>query len=209
MLAAQINKKLADVVAGQRSSLDHACSAGHLLLAAKWQMDRGLWAVWVETNCSISARTAATYMRIAAHWDVIRIRFKTLSAADSTITKVMKLLAKPSARKIKQEPPQSVQPVQMPSISGGNSTPQVGRVSLAQFDYNIEDLDDAFSSIVENSASCDHWEIDDRQLRAKRLIKLKGSIDKVVLILEQPPAPVTPKMLPPSCDGPDARGYNK
>jgi hypothetical protein len=218
MLAVRIREEVAGVVAGLRSSLEHARAAGDLLLQAKVQMDHGDWGGWLEKTSLVSQRTAEAYMRIAGRWD--SIRSKSQRTADLTISHALKLLAKPSTKKArrnlpnaagtKQEPPkvaptvtapaktQPPQPAETPSASGtatsgSKGTPQVPRVEAVQVEFDLTDLRDSLLVMVEKPTSFRHWDVEDRDLTVRQLTELKALIEKVTALLVQPMAPVTPK----------------
>jgi hypothetical protein len=54
-----------------RSALAHAIAAGELLSVAKRQVrkDKGKWLAWLAANCTVPARTASHYMKLAEQRD--------------------------------------------------------------------------------------------------------------------------------------------
>ena len=67
-LAARINEAYEAVAAAQKGTLEYAIKTGELLQEAKNRLKHGEWSKWLELNCpSISARTAADYMKLAEH----------------------------------------------------------------------------------------------------------------------------------------------
>lgn len=51
--------------AALKDGLKHAIAAGQLLVEAKAQLNHGQWSPWLAEHCSISERTAQSYMRLA------------------------------------------------------------------------------------------------------------------------------------------------
>lgn len=64
-LAARIDAEHGEVAAALQSALGHAISAGELLIEAKRQIKHGGWLPWLKANCSVPARTASHYIRLA------------------------------------------------------------------------------------------------------------------------------------------------
>jgi Protein of unknown function (DUF3102) len=64
-LAARINTEHEAASEALRRSLDHAITAGTLLLEAKAQLSHGQWLPWLKTHCHVPERTARLYMRLA------------------------------------------------------------------------------------------------------------------------------------------------
>ena len=52
-------------------ALDHAQRAGQALTEAKAALPHGQFETWIQCNVKFSSRTARTYMRLAANWQVI------------------------------------------------------------------------------------------------------------------------------------------
>src|ERR1700678_1472142 len=48
-----------------KSSIEHALTAGELLIEAKKLVPHGQWLPWLEKHCEMSSRTAQLYMRVA------------------------------------------------------------------------------------------------------------------------------------------------
>ena len=43
-------------------------AAGHMLIEAKRQVGHGEWSAWISANCTIAARTAQAYMKLAIEY---------------------------------------------------------------------------------------------------------------------------------------------
>lgn len=67
-LASQINFAHDAAREAARLSVQHALTAGRLLLEAKTRVPHGRWIPWVEANCRFALRTAQAYMRLAELW---------------------------------------------------------------------------------------------------------------------------------------------
>lgn len=91
-LAREINKESAAVEQSLKAGLDHARRAGDLLMRAKAQLAHGEWLPWLAANCTLSARTAQAYMRIARNWTELS---KYATVADLTFRDGLKLLGEP------------------------------------------------------------------------------------------------------------------
>ena len=63
-LAQEINKEHHLCDESLKAGLEHAMSAGKLLIRAKEQMKHGDWLNWLKENCECSERTAQAYMRV-------------------------------------------------------------------------------------------------------------------------------------------------
>jgi len=64
-LAARIKAETAAADSALKDGLKHAIAAGGLLIEAKVKLKHGQWAAWLADHCSISERTAQSYMRVA------------------------------------------------------------------------------------------------------------------------------------------------
>lgn len=64
-LAHKINEATTAAESHARSAMQHALTAGALLVQAKALVPHGEWQQWVEANCTIASRTASAYMRLA------------------------------------------------------------------------------------------------------------------------------------------------
>jgi Protein of unknown function (DUF3102) len=89
-LAARINAAHESVQAAMRRTLEHAMAAGDLLREARQQLKHGRWLPWLAENCSIPARTATLYMRLAANRSTIE---QTGNVADLTIRGALEALS--------------------------------------------------------------------------------------------------------------------
>jgi N6-adenosine-specific RNA methylase IME4 len=71
--------------------LQHALTAGRLLLEAKAQLDHGEWLPWLRDHCRIPERTAQLYMRCAIHAEELKSeRVADFRGAVALIAKVEK-----------------------------------------------------------------------------------------------------------------------
>lgn len=68
-LAVRIEAEHHAVAAALRTALGHAIAAGEMLIEVKRRIRRNneKWLPWLEANCSVPARTASHYMRLAKH----------------------------------------------------------------------------------------------------------------------------------------------
>jgi len=64
-LAEKINVATRAAEASVASAVDHALTAGRLLIEAKNHVIYGDWETWLTGNCSVAPRTAQAYMRLA------------------------------------------------------------------------------------------------------------------------------------------------
>lgn len=91
-LARQIDAEHELAFRKARESLEHARTAGDLLIEVKDQLEHGEWTPWLEENCAVSSRQARRYIRLANNWDEIS---KTDAASVLSIDGALKLLAGP------------------------------------------------------------------------------------------------------------------
>ena len=63
-LADQINEEHQQASLAYQSAVRHAIESGRLLVKAKAEAEHGAWASWVAKNCSLTIRTASTYMTL-------------------------------------------------------------------------------------------------------------------------------------------------
>jgi hypothetical protein len=94
VLAASINDHLAAAEQATKRGLEHAITAGKLLLAAKELVDHGGWLSWLKANCHLSVRQAQTYMRLASQHHKLDA-FKNAATAHLTIAAAEALVGKP------------------------------------------------------------------------------------------------------------------
>jgi hypothetical protein len=92
-LAKRINAAHAQAETALRAGLEHAKTAGELLLEAKRQCPHGQWLPWLEAKMRFSARTAQAYMRIAEHWPELEAKAQGL--AHLTVEGALEYLAEP------------------------------------------------------------------------------------------------------------------
>src|SRR3954449_146706 len=64
-LADRINAAHREVEQAMRDAVARAVAVGELLAEAKALVGHGGWEEWIEANCTVSARTARAYMRLA------------------------------------------------------------------------------------------------------------------------------------------------
>jgi hypothetical protein len=64
-LAVRIRQELEATRTSLVQAVEHAITAGELLIEAKQQVKHGEWLPWLTENCEISERTAQAYMKLA------------------------------------------------------------------------------------------------------------------------------------------------
>ena len=95
-LAGQINAEHEACCRAAFSALEHARTAGELLIQAKEEAGHGAWLPWLTKNCpSISERSAQGYMRVARRWP--ELESKAQRIADLPLRGALALLAEPTA----------------------------------------------------------------------------------------------------------------
>jgi hypothetical protein len=94
-LAERINAAHAAAETALRAGLDHARTAGELLVQAKAQLGHGQWLPWLERNVCFSLRTAQAYMRVARRWQELEAKAQALALL--TFEQGLELLAEPAA----------------------------------------------------------------------------------------------------------------
>jgi len=92
-LAAEINKSHQQAENYAKSAIEHALACGDALLKAKKQVKHGEWLPWLQTNTTVSERTARNYMRVAGNRK--QLESKTADVADLTVSGALELLSKP------------------------------------------------------------------------------------------------------------------
>ena len=93
-LATEINSEHEAVSGATWCALEHARRCGELLVKAKAQFSRhGKWQGWLAEHCTLSDRTARSYMRIAKHWS--KIEAKRQHDADLSLREALKYLSVP------------------------------------------------------------------------------------------------------------------
>ena len=70
-LAAEIRSIHQLITASLKRTVDNALRVGQLLTQAKGQMNHGEWIPWVTNNCGFSDRSAARYMKLHRHRQLI------------------------------------------------------------------------------------------------------------------------------------------
>lgn len=92
-LAARIRAAHDGVQTAARSSIEHALTAGDLLIHAKRRLKHGEWLPWLEEHCKLSERTAQAYMRLAKHRGFVEA--KSAVIADLTVAGALDLISPP------------------------------------------------------------------------------------------------------------------
>lgn len=95
-LAARINQAHAAAELAARSAVEHAITAGELLIEAKARCGHGGWSNWLTANFKGSSRTARAYMRVAAHRSELANR---QTSANLSLDQALKLLSAPKPAK--------------------------------------------------------------------------------------------------------------
>jgi len=107
-LAAQINELHGLVADTLRLSLQYARNAGELLLEVKARLPHGQLIPWVKANCTVAARQAQRYMRLAEEWPRLLQRANASSGThfdDLTLSQALALLSEP---KVLQPAPRDI-----------------------------------------------------------------------------------------------------
>jgi hypothetical protein len=89
-LAARIRAEHAAYGDAARKGVEHAMTAGDLLLLAKARLGHGQWLPWLTKHCSLSERSAQLYMRLARNR--AQIDGKSESVADLTLRAAASIL---------------------------------------------------------------------------------------------------------------------
>ncbi|MBO0349782.1 RusA family crossover junction endodeoxyribonuclease [Phormidium pseudopriestleyi FRX01] len=71
-LAAQINREHERCQQSVAIGLLHACTAGQLLIQAKYRVPLQKWHVWLAAHCNVPEATAQTYMEMAWGWPSVK-----------------------------------------------------------------------------------------------------------------------------------------
>jgi hypothetical protein len=90
-LAERIRVEHEATSAALKSSVEHAMTAGDLLLEAKAQVKHGQWPPWLTEHCAMSERTAQLYMRIAKNRATIEGNIRN-GVADLTLGQAAALM---------------------------------------------------------------------------------------------------------------------
>lgn len=80
-----------------------AMAAGDALAAARRQVPRGGWELWVQSSCGLSLRTVQAYIRLANHR--FEIEAKAQSSAPWSLAAALKLIARPRPAKARSKKP--------------------------------------------------------------------------------------------------------
>jgi hypothetical protein len=97
-LAARINAEHVAAEKAYQSGVEHALQCGDLLLEAKALLPHGQWLPWLESNCSVSSRSARLYMQLARNRQGLEA--KSATVANLTMQGALQLLEPP-----RNEPP--------------------------------------------------------------------------------------------------------
>lgn len=82
-LAARISAEHEAAENAYQCGVEHALQCGALLLEAKEQVPHGQWLPWLQTNCSVSPRSARLYMQLARSRP--ELESKTATVANLTL----------------------------------------------------------------------------------------------------------------------------
>jgi Protein of unknown function (DUF3102) len=74
-LASRIRAEHEATSAALKTSVEHAMTAGELLIEAKALVKHGQWLPWLAEHCAISDRTAQLYMRCAKNRSAIEGKY--------------------------------------------------------------------------------------------------------------------------------------
>lgn len=77
-LGAAIDREHCQAQAHARTALEHARTAGKLLLEARSCCPRGLWMLWLENSFLFSKSTAYNYIKLAERWTELETNFQPL-----------------------------------------------------------------------------------------------------------------------------------
>lgn len=92
-LAARINVEHEAAESAYRSGIEHALECGALLLQAKTVLSHGQWLPWLQSNCSVSSRSARLYMQLARNRP--ELEAKSATVANMTLQGAVRLLEPP------------------------------------------------------------------------------------------------------------------
>lgn len=96
-LANDIRAEHHAAIAAVNRAIDHAMTAGDLLIKAKTKAGHGQWLPWLEAHCEMAERTAQFYMWLAKQRTAIEAAKR--HNVDLTLRNVRKLLAGPKGDK--------------------------------------------------------------------------------------------------------------
>jgi hypothetical protein len=91
-LSTRINEEHRQCERAVQATVQHAITAGELLIQAKAQCPHGTWGKWLSENFEGSHRTAQAYMRVAREWPELS---KSADSAHLSIDAALKALAEP------------------------------------------------------------------------------------------------------------------
>ena len=92
-LAQRINQEHEQCCDAFTAGLQHALNAGDLLIQAKALCEHGEWGAWLAVHCSMSERTAQSYMRVARNREAIEA--KAQRVADLSMREALLMLSEP------------------------------------------------------------------------------------------------------------------
>jgi hypothetical protein len=102
-LEAEIKQNHDQFLVSFRTSIGHARRIGQLLLKAKEKLSHGEFTDWVKSRVPFSVESARAYMRVARNGAIVEEGSKRQFATGLTLTKVLKRLVKPRAKKTASE----------------------------------------------------------------------------------------------------------
>ena len=97
-LAGRINEAHRLCEQAFREGLQHAITAGELLIEAKALCQYGEWLDWLRDNCDVSERTAQAYMRVARNREALEA--KAQHVAGLAFCDAVALLAEPKSKDV-------------------------------------------------------------------------------------------------------------
>jgi hypothetical protein len=98
-LVSSIRDELAQVGESFGKAIQHALSAGRLLIMAKSAVGHGGWADWLHEHCELSERTAQRYMQLTKRATPL-LEGNPPHAADLSVRRAITLLAKRKSQEI-------------------------------------------------------------------------------------------------------------
>ncbi|MGY4411962.1 hypothetical protein ACVWW4_003698 [Bradyrhizobium sp. LB7.1] len=107
VLADEIRSEHAGIVQSLTRGLEHAITAGELLIEAKALLRHGQWLPWLNAHCALSERTARLYVRLAKNR--ARIETEIGSVADLSVRGALALIAPPEASHLSDFAPLAVE----------------------------------------------------------------------------------------------------
>jgi hypothetical protein len=114
-LAIRINEAHQAFEAAKKTSIEHAITAGKLLIKAKLEQNHGDWTAWLKKHCKISETTARLYMRLAKNPKTATGAVLTLRAAARSVARKKPDASKPgTVLKLVTLPPSEPLPKLLP-----------------------------------------------------------------------------------------------